>query len=118
MNTFCDEYIIINHQYLKTKLDSMPTFHFGMHGGKRTIRVTVKDSSGKRIRFESIQGGRRYKEYSDKMAERRKLSKQMEYFDHELSKRRLIVPENICVCSPNTKFNAKMKDFIIYTSTF
>ena len=86
-----------NHQYLKTKLDSMPAFHFGMHGGKRTIRISVKDRDGKRTRKESVQGGRRYKEYSDQMAEREKLSKQMEYFDHELRKRRLIVPENMIV---------------------
>ena len=108
MNKFCSEYIMANHQYLKAKLDSMPTFHFGMHGGKRTIRVSVKGRNGKRTRKESIQGGRRYKEYSDQMAEREKLSKQMEYFDQELRKRRLIVPENVSVCPPNTKFTAKL----------
>lgn len=108
MNMFCDEYIFVNHKYLKTKLDSMPTFHFGMRGGKRTIRVSVKNRDGKRTRYESTQDGRRYKEYSDQMAEREKLSKQMEYFDHELRKRRLIVPENIRVCQSNTKFNAKL----------
>ena len=108
MNTFCDEYIIANHHYLKTKLDSMPTFHFGMHGGKRTIRISVRGRDGKRTRSESIQGGRRYKEYSDLMAAREKLSKQMDYFDHELRKRRLIVPENISICPPNTKFNAEL----------
>ena len=97
-----------NHQYLKTKLDSMPAFHFGMHGGKRTIRISVKDRDGKRTRKESVQGGRRYKEYSDQMAEREKLSKQMEYFDHELRKRRLIVPENMIVYPQNTRFTAKL----------
>ena len=108
MNTFCDEYIMANHQYLKTKLDSMPTFHFGMHGGKRTIRISVKDKYGKRMRYESIHGGRRYKEYSDQMAEREKLSKQMDYFDHELRKRRLIVPENMIVYPQNTRFTSKL----------
>ena len=108
MNMFCDEYIMANHQYLKTKLDNMPTFHFGMHGGKRTIRVSIKDRSGKRIRNESTQGGRRYKEYTDQMAEREKLSKQMEFIDHELRKRRLIVPENLSICPPTTKFTAEL----------
>ena len=108
MNTFCDEYIMANHQYLKTKLDSMPAFHFGMHGGKRTIRISVKDRDGKRTRKESVQGGRKYKEYSEQMAEREKLSKQMECFDNELRKRRLIVPENMIVYPQNTRFTAKL----------
>ena len=108
MNMFCDEYIMANHLYLKTKLDGMPAFHFGMHGGKQTIRVSVKDMNGKIIRSECVQGGRKYKEYSEQMAEREKLSKQMECFDHELRKRRLIVPENISICPPNTKFTAKL----------